>query len=73
MYIGYYGIDWERPIYLADEPAVTIDELADVLSDRQKQQLHHLLAPLTTSVYCKEEMLGRYAVAKTYVNQHGTQ
>ena len=56
-----------------DETAVTIDELADVLNDIQKLQLQHLLSPLTTSVYCKEEMIGRYAVAKTYVNQHGTQ
>lgn len=51
--------------------AVTVDELAVVLSDNQKEQLHDLLSPLTTSLYCKEEMIGQYAVAKTFVYQYG--
>jgi len=69
-----YGIDWEGPIQLnEDEAAVTIDELVDVLNDDQKEQLHDLLSSLTTNVYCKEEMIGQYAVAKTFVNRHGAE
>ena len=66
-----YGIDWEGPVRLADETTVTIDELGEVLNDSKKEQLHDMLSPLTTSVYCKEEMIGQYAVAKAFVAQHG--
>ena len=68
-----YGIDWEGPIQLADETAVTVDELVDVLNDSQKERLGDLLSPLTTNVYCKEEMIAQYAVAKTFINQYGTE
>ena len=68
-----YGVDSEGPIRLEDEGVVTVHELMDVLSNTQKEQLHNLLSPLTTNVYCKEEMIGQYAVAKTFVNQYGTE
>ena len=34
-----FGVDWEGPVPLDDESTVTVEELEDILSDAQKQQL----------------------------------
>lgn len=61
------GIDWDGPVSLEDSDAVTVEELSDVLTISQKEQLDGLLSPLGCTT--QQEMLAQYTIAKTFVNQ----
>ena len=67
-----FGIDWDGPTPLDDEATVTVNELEEVLTYERRQQLERLLSPLSTSTFSQQEMLGKYAVAKSFVHQYST-
>ena len=65
-----YGVDWEGPVPLDDDVStVTVEELSDMLTDSQKDQLKVLLAPLSASDFSQQAMLGQFAIAKSFVQQ----
>lgn len=65
-----FGVDWEGPVPLDDDSTVTVEELQDILSDAQKQQLKGMLSPLSTSAFSEEGMLAQYLLAKSFVHQY---
>ena len=64
-----FGVDWEGPVPLDDDSTVTVEELEDILSDDQKQQLQGMLSPLSNSVF-SEGMLAQFLLAKSFVHQY---
>jgi Tfp pilus assembly pilus retraction ATPase PilT len=67
-----YGIDWEGPVSVDDEETVTIEELADLLSNEEKEELRDMLSPMCTSLFSQQEMLCQFVMAKSFVNQSVT-
>ena len=51
------------------EGTVTMEELADVLSDTQKDELRALLVNLSGNPFSQEGMLAQYIISKTFVHQ----
>ena len=49
-----FGIDWKGPVSFDDETTVTLNEL---------------LSPFSSSAFCQQEMLGKHAIAKSFVHQ----
>ena len=61
-------MDWEGPVSLSDEEGtVTVEELADMLTDPQKDELREQLAALNPQSFSQFDMLRQYTVAKSYV------
>ena len=67
-----YGIDWEGPVSVPEEDTVTVEEMEDVLSTVQKEELSSLLSPISNNVFSQQEMLGQFAIAKSFVQQFAT-
>lgn len=64
-----YGIDWEGPLPLHDEEStVNVNELADVLTESQKNDLQSLLNTVSTSSFSQQEMLSKFVLAKSFVH-----
>ena len=63
-----YGVDWEGPVPIDDEDTVTVEELADMLSDIQKDELRGQLDALDSHSSSQLDMLRHYTVAKSYVH-----
>lgn len=61
-------MDWEGPIPVDtnDENTVTVEQLADVLSDSQKEELDSLLHPIISDLFSERDMFGQYVIAKQY-------
>lgn len=75
MQVETFGIDWEGPVPVdsdADD-RVTVEELEDLLSDTQKEELKDLLNPISNNYFSQQEMLGQYAIAKSYIEQHSAE
>ena len=53
-----------------DETIVTVEDVEDILSSSQKEQLKALLSPVASSDYCQQEILSHFAIAKSYVHHH---
>lgn len=52
-----------------DENRVTVEELDDILTELQKDELKALLSPLSASDFSEQGMLSQYAMAKSFVSQ----
>lgn len=53
-----------------DENDVTVEDVEDILSHSQKEQLKALLSPVANSDYCQQEILSQFTIAKSYVHHH---
>ena len=61
-------MDWEGPIPLSEhDETVTVEELADMLTDQQKDELRGQLVSLDPQSFSQLDMLRQYTVAKSYV------
>ena len=65
-------MDWEGPVPVDNDEGdrVTVEELEDMLSDSQKDELKSLLVPICNNQYSQQEMLSQYAIARSYVLQY---
>lgn len=43
-----------------------VEELVDVLSDTQKEELDDLLRPISSNLFSSSEMLAQFIIAKQY-------
>ena len=46
---------------------VTVEELAEILNNCQKQQLKSILSQVSHSDYSQQEMLTQFVIAKSFV------
>lgn len=46
---------------------MTVDELTDMLTPLQREELLHVLSSLPSNSFSQQGMLSRYAIAKTFV------
>lgn len=60
-------MDWEGPVPLNDEDRVTVEELSELLTDPQKDELQRQLATLDASPFSQLDMIRQYVVARSYV------
>ena len=65
-----YGIDWDGPIPMdGNDSIVRVEDVVDILSTSQKEQLKALLSPVAISDSSQQQILTQFTVAKSYVHQ----
>ena len=45
-----------------------VEEIEDVLSDAQKDELGGLLTPLSNNLFSQQEMLAKFTIARSFVH-----
>lgn len=61
-------MDWAGPVSLDDDNTVTVEELVELLTDNQKDDLRHHLDTLDSNSFSQLDMLRQYNVARSYVH-----
>jgi len=49
-----------------------VNELDEVLTGQQRRQLEGVLSTISTSSFSQQEMLAKFALAKSFVHQNST-
>lgn len=53
-----------------NDSIVTVEDVEDVLSSPQKEELKALLSPVARTDYSQQEILSQFTIAKSFVHHH---
>jgi hypothetical protein len=63
-----YGIDFDRPVNIDDdETTVTVNEIENLLSQTQRDELKDKIDNVSNDCFSQLEMISKFSIAKMYI------